>query len=171
MNQNETTTKKVKIMQRLFIDSNIGQLHVREHGEGGVPLLMLHAAPGSAAMLSPLQEKFAQRTWAIDLPGMGDSAALPIDIKVPKIEDYTDVIVDAIARTDLGEIDVYGTLSGVRVALDLASRQLVNVRRVILDGIGIPKPDQLPDLLAHYAPPFTPDINGTHLLATFMLCR
>ena len=158
-------------MQRLFIDSNIGQLHVREHGAGGVPLVMLHAAPGSAAMLTPLQTKFSQRTWAIDLPGMGDSAALPAHIAEPTIADYTDVIVDALLRTNVGEIDVYGTLSGVRVALDLASRAESKVRRVVLDGIGMPKPDELAELLEHYAPPFVPDINGNHLLNTFLLCR
>jgi len=161
-------------MRRLFIDSSIGQLHVREHGErgvGGVPLIMLHAAPGSAAMLSALQEKFSQLTWAIDLPGMGDSVALPEGHAAPTIADYTDVIVNAIQRANLGEIDVYGTLSGVRVALDMAARPEAKVRRVVLDGIGIPKPEQLAELLAHYAPPFVPDINGNHLMNTFLLCR
>lgn len=158
-------------MRRLFIDSNIGQLHVREHGNGGVPLVMLHAAPGSAAMLSPLQEKFSQLTWAIDLPGMGDSAVVPAHIAEPTIADYTDVIVDALTRANLGQIDVYGTLSGVRVALDMASRLALEVRRVVLDGIGMPKPEQLAELLEQYAPPFVPDINGNHLLNTFQLCR
>jgi pimeloyl-ACP methyl ester carboxylesterase len=158
-------------MRRLFIDANIGQLHLREHGQGGLPLVMLHAAPGSAAMLTPLQEKFSQRTWAIDLPGMGDSVALPANIAEPTIADYTDVIVDALTRADLGEIDVYGTLSGVRVALDMASRSTLKIRRVVLDGIGMPKPEQLAELLEHYAPVFMPDINGNHLINTFQLCR
>jgi hypothetical protein len=41
----------------------------------------------------------------------------------------------------------------------------------VLDGIGIPKPEQLDELLADYAPAFTPDINGNHLMNTFQLCR
>jgi pimeloyl-ACP methyl ester carboxylesterase len=158
-------------MRRLFLDSIIGQLHVREHGRGGVPLVMLHAAPGSALMLSSLQEKFTQRTWAIDLPGMGDSAALPLALVEPTIAEYTDAIVDALTRANVGEIDVYGTLSGVRVALDMASRTEAKVRRVVLDGIGIPKPEQMEELLEQYAPQFVPDINGNHLLNTFQLCR
>ncbi len=158
-------------MRRLFLDSNIGQLHVREHGQGGIPLLMLHAAPGSALMLSRLQEKFSQHTLAIDLPGMGDSAALPVTSVEPTISDYTDAIVDALNRAHVGEVDVYGTLSGVRVALDMASRVNVKIRRVVLDGIGIPKPEQMDELLEQYAPPFIPDINGNHLQNTFLLCR
>jgi pimeloyl-ACP methyl ester carboxylesterase len=158
-------------MRRLFLDSPIGQLHVREHSDSGIPLLMLHAAPGSALMLSRLQEKFHQRTLAIDLPGMGDSAPLPSSTAEPTIADYTDAIIGALNTANIGEVDVYGTLSGVRIALEMATRQGSKIRRVVLDGIGIPKPEQLPELLEQYAPHFTPDINGNHLLNTFQLCR
>ncbi len=158
-------------MKRLFLDSPTGQLHVRESGRGGTPLVMLHAAPGSALMLSALQEKFMQRTWAIDLPGMGDSAPLPSCAHEPTIADYTHTIAAALEGARIGEFDLYGTLSGVRVALELAMRNSIVVRRVVLDGIGIPKPQQLAELLEHYAPVFAPDINGNHLLNTFQLCR
>jgi hypothetical protein len=36
-------------MKRVFIESSIGQLHARKHNAragNGIPLLMLHAAPG-----------------------------------------------------------------------------------------------------------------------------
>ncbi len=152
-----------------------GQLHVREHNVGAVsavpPLVMLHAAPGSALMLSRLQDKFVQVSYAIDLPGMGDSGALNVAHE-PTIADYADVMAAGIAQhLPTAIIDVYGTLSGVRVALALCARTEVQVRRVILDGIGIPKPEQLEELLEAYAPPFAPDINGNHLLNTFLLCR
>jgi pimeloyl-ACP methyl ester carboxylesterase len=163
-------------MHRAFLNfsrgQTHGQLHAREHGEGGIPLIMLHAAPGSALMLAPLQMRFPQKTIAIDLPGMGDSDALPhIANREPEIADYAAAIEDALSSLNLTQIDIYGTLSGVRVALELAARGKVNVRKLVLDGIGIPKPEQLPELLEHYAPTFTPDINGTHLQATFLLCR
>jgi pimeloyl-ACP methyl ester carboxylesterase len=154
-----------------------GQLHVREGNVHTVinapPLIMLHAAPGSALMLSRLQEKFAQCSYAIDLPGMGDSDALN-HAQEPTIADYTEVIAAGINKhipASPTGIDVYGTLSGVRVALALCNHSDVKVRRVILDGIGIPKPEQMTELLEAYAPPFVADINGNHLLNTFMLCR
>ncbi len=159
-------------MHRAFLKFSHGQLHAREHGTGGVPLVMLHAAPGSAFMLGPLQMRFSQQTIAIDLPGMGDSDPLPNLAKVePGIIDYADAIEDALLPFRHAEIDIYGTLSGVRVALELAARAKLNVRKLVLDGIGIPKPEQLPELLEDYAPAFKPDINGTHLQTTFLLCR
>jgi pimeloyl-ACP methyl ester carboxylesterase len=165
-------------MRRRFLDFPHGQLHVREHahqhagtgGSGGVPLLMLHAAPGSALMLTPLQLRLAVPTIAIDLPGMGDSDALrALPSRELEIADYADAVASAV--DDVAVMDVYGTLSGVRVALELAHRLTSRVRRVVLDGIGIPKPEQLPELLADYAPEFAPDINGTQFQSTFLLCR
>lgn len=159
-------------MHRAFLNFSNGQLHVREHGEGGIPLVMLHAAPGSALMLVPLQTRFSQKTMAIDMPGMGDSDPLNFATDgEPEISRYAAAIEEGLAELNLAEIDIYGTLSGVRVALELAARAKVNVRNLVLDGIGIPKPEQLPELLEHYAPTFTPDINGTHLQTTFLLCR
>jgi pimeloyl-ACP methyl ester carboxylesterase len=165
-------------MKRLFIETSKGQLHARSHAGDSAsatlpPLVMLHAAPGSALMLSNLQVRFKQRSLAIDLPGMGDSDPLPMcaDNAEPTIGDFTDMVEESILKTFDEPIDVYGTLSGVRVALEIANRQSVRVRRVVLDGIGIPKPEQLDELLANYAPDFTPDINGNHLMNTFQLCR
>jgi pimeloyl-ACP methyl ester carboxylesterase len=163
-------------MKRLFIETSKGQLHARSHAGDSAsatlpPLVMLHAAPGSALMLSNLQVRFKQRSLAIDLPGMGDSDPLPQGNAEPSIGDFTDMVEESILKTFDEPIDVYGTLSGVRVALEIANRQSVRVRRVVLDGIGIPKPEQLDELLANYAPDFTPDINGNHLMNTFQLCR
>lgn len=159
-------------MRRRFLDFPHGQLHAREHGHIGdaIPLLMLHAAPGSALMLGRLQQRITAPTIAIDLPGMGDSDPMPAsDAPETEIADYADAV--ASAMDDIAVMDVYGTLSGVRVALELAHRLPSRVRRVVLDGIGIPKPEQLPELLADYAPAFMPDINGTQFQNTFMLCR
>ncbi len=161
-------------MRRRFVDFSQGQLHYREHGEGGVPLIMLHAAPGSARMLLPLQERLTQRTLAFDLPGMGDSDAFVIPFPASRelvMADFAAAVAEGVAALGLQQFDIYGTLSGVRVALELAENPALNVRRVVLDGIGLPKPEQLAELLEDYAPPFVPDINGNHFLNTFQLCR
>jgi pimeloyl-ACP methyl ester carboxylesterase len=164
-------------MRRRFIDlpDGRGQLHVREHtplvNGAKVPLVLLHAAPGSALMLEPLQTRFTRHSIAIDLPGMGDSTPLPASDREADIGDFTAPVAAGLSALDFGAFDVYATLSGVRVALELATTTTLPIRKLILDGIGLPKPDQMPDLLEHYAPAFVPDINGGHLLNTFALCR
>jgi pimeloyl-ACP methyl ester carboxylesterase len=159
------------MIRRRFVEVSFGQMHVREREGMDTPLMMLHAAPGSALMLGPLQRRLRSPTFALDLPGMGDSDSLPAGNVEPNGEIYTAAVLEAIAALGLEEVDVYGTLSGVRVALALAHTSRVKVRRVILDGIGIPKAEELPDLLENYAPAFDVDINGTHLQTIFQLCR
>ena len=41
-------------VRRSFVDVPHGQVHVRSAGDGGVPLVMLHASPFSAKVLEPL---------------------------------------------------------------------------------------------------------------------
>jgi pimeloyl-ACP methyl ester carboxylesterase len=165
------------MMRRRFVDCPAGQVHLWSHPGRGVPVLMLHAAPGSARMLGPLQTRLHAPSIALDLPGMGDSDPLHErdDKREAEIDDYVDVVFATMDALELEVCDLYGTLSGVRVALGLARRgsdgRCVRVRRVVLDGIGVPKPDELKGLLAHYAPEFVPDINGTQLMDVFMMCR
>lgn len=161
-------------MRRRFFDFSHGQVHAREHGEHhgkSTPLLMLHAAPGSALMLGPLQMRLARYSLAPDLPGMGDSDLLPIAASEPEIADYVQALLPLCDQLPAEKFDVYGTLSGVRLALEIAYLVPTRVRRVILDGVGIPKPEQLPDLLEDYAPPFAPDMIGGQFSATFLMCR
>jgi pimeloyl-ACP methyl ester carboxylesterase len=160
-------------LRRRFYDVATGQLHARAGGGSpDAPLVMLHAAPGSARMLVPLAERIAahRRVIAIDLPGMGDSSPLA-KMDEPTIDDFARPIQEALSHIADGPVDVYGTLSGVRVALALANRPASKVRRVVLDGVGFPKPAEMDELLERYAPPFTPHINGTHFTDTFLLCR
>lgn len=113
----------------------LAQLHVCERDAGAAAntpaLVMLHAAPGSALMLSRFQEKFVQPSYVIDLPGTGDSNTLELAGE-PTIADYADVIAAGVARhLPRAPIGLYGTLSSVRIALALCARTDVQVRRVI----------------------------------------
>jgi pimeloyl-ACP methyl ester carboxylesterase len=161
-------------ISREFIDTPAGQVHARAHPGRGVPLIMLHAAPGSARMLGPLQQRMSSPTLAPDLPGMGDSDALA-DIGAgagePDIAAFSAPLIAMLAAKGVTDYDVYGTLSGARVALQLANYAPVPPRRVILDGVGFPKPDELPELLEQYAPHIAPSVDGSHLITTFQLCR
>jgi hypothetical protein len=102
---------------------------------------------------------------------MGDSTALGTLDREAEIADFAAPVAAAVGTLPHDAIDLYGTLSGVRVALELATASSLPIRKVILDGIGIPPAGTLPELLEHYAPPFAPDLDGSHLLTVFQLCR
>jgi pimeloyl-ACP methyl ester carboxylesterase len=160
------------MIRRRFVDLDHGQLHLRECGSGSLPeLIMLHPAPGSARVLTPLQLRLAgtRRVVAFDLPGMGDSDPLPS--AAPCIADYADAVLAALARLAISRCHLWGTLSGARVVCEIAARDPGRVASFVLDGVGIPRPEDVEDLLRHYAPRFEPDADGSQLLRTFLLCR
>lgn len=173
-------------MRRRFIDLPQGQLHAWDSAQsaGGVadavpafanhhsgahlPLLMLHAAPGSARMLLPLAELLGRRrrVIAIDLPGMGDSAAMPV-----AIDSYASILWAALDSLGIGSCSIYGTLAGARVAVEMARQNASRARALILDGVGVAGAEQTAELAQRYIPEFRVDWMGTQFHEVWHLVR
>jgi pimeloyl-ACP methyl ester carboxylesterase len=152
-------------IRRGFVEVAEGQVHYRTAGwdRPGVPLVMLHASPGSARMLEPLIGAFgrSRRVVATDTLGNGDSS--------PPAEDGTDIayFADAHLRAldslGIGRFDLYGSHTGANIACEIAIAHPDRVRRLILDGVSLYTAEERADMLAHYAPGVTIDQNGTQL--------
>ncbi|MEM5518276.1 alpha/beta hydrolase [Henriciella sp. AS95] len=157
-------------IRRGFVDVAHGQMHYRTSGEGR-PLLFLHASPGSSRQLVPMIDSFAGegRIIAPDTPGNGDSDALPLE--APEITDLAAAMLGFLDAMELESVDVYGSHTGGTVAAELAILAPDRVRSVILDGVMVLTPEELEDLLEHYAHPFPADREGAYLAKIFQFCR
>ena len=116
---------------------------------GNVALLLLHGAAGSWATWLPLIEE-AQRVGrplrnvvAIDLPGWGESGALPQQVSV---DEMTDAIVDVVLALGYSEWSIIGHSLGGHLALDVAAKRPEATRAVTL--VSATGPDAL-ELLRH----------------------
>jgi len=158
-------------VRRMFVDVPHGQVHVRSAGEGGVPLVMLHASPFSAKVLEPLVARLGdrRRVLAPDRPGNGDSDALPIE--VPEIADFTAALVALLDALGIEQADFYGAHTGARIACELALTRPQRVRKLVLDGFGLYTPEALAEILATYAPEIAPDDQARHLLWAWHFVR
>jgi len=158
-------------MLRAFANLPTRQVHYRHGGAGQVPLLMLHASPGSAKQLERLAEALERhrRVVASDRPGNGDTPPLPI--AAPTIGDYAIAELEFLDAIGVETFDVFGMHTGAWVAVELAIRAPSRVRRVILDGFGLFSPDEAAAYLEHYAPAIQPDRAGLHLHWAFQFCR
>lgn len=149
-------------------------MHYREAGEGaldGAPLLVIHASPGSSRQQLGLVADFAPHTRVIapDTPGNGDSEPLgPEELTVPDMAAAYLAFLDAMG---LERVHVYGSHTGAAIAAELAIMAPARVAGVVLDGISVMAPDELADIMEHYAHPFTPDLEGTYLQRIFQFCR
>lgn len=157
-------------IQRRFVDTAEGQVHYREAGSGGTPLVMLHPSPGSAKMLEPLQAALAakRRVLALDTLGNGDSAAPRRPD--PDLAYFVDGHRKALDAIGLERFDLYGSHTGANLAIELAIGHPVRVRRLILDGVSLYAPEERAEMLARYVRPVQPDAHGSqiHFLWNFV---
>lgn len=157
-------------IKRAFTDVAHGQMHYLHAGSGD-PLLMLHASPGSSRQVEKLIADFAGQALVIapDTPGNGDSDAL--SDQEPTIADLATAMIGFLDSLGVDKVDVYGTHTGAAIAAELAIQAPERVKRLVLDGVSIFTPEELEDILAHYAFPFSPDREGAYLMRVFQFCR
>jgi pimeloyl-ACP methyl ester carboxylesterase len=159
------------MIRRAFADLPDRQVHFRHGGAGEIPLVMLHASPGSSKQLERLISAMAttRRVIAPDTPGNGDSTPLPVES--PRMADYAAATLEFLDAQGFGQVDLYGSHTGASIATELAILAPDRVRNVILDGVGIFSAEERAEYLANYAPAVTPDLNGAYLNWAFMFCR
>lgn len=158
------------VIRRRFADLVHGQVHYREAGEGDV-LLLLHGSPGSSRQLVRMIARHApaMRVFAPDTPGNGDSEALPNE--APTIADLAAAIAEFMDRQGITRAHVYGSHTGASIGAELALIAPERVRSLVIDGVGHWEGEQLADVLANYALPFVPDVDGHYLQRILDFCR
>jgi pimeloyl-ACP methyl ester carboxylesterase len=162
-------------MQRIrrgFVDIAEGQVHLRRAGAAaGLPLVMVHASPGSARMLEPLIGRFAEArpVIACDTLGNGDSAA-PAR-RDADIAYFADAHLRALDGLGVDRFDLYGSHTGANIACEIAIAAPARVRRLVLDGVSLYAPEERAEMLVHYAPGVTLDQQGSQLAWIFNFVR
>ena len=132
-------------MRKAYLDTRHGQLHLRDSGGSGPPLMLVHMTPLSGAMFVPLVPAFAAvRLLMPDLPGYGRSN--------PRgnpwtMADWADSLADAMDALGIAQLAVYGAHVGGAVALELARTHPERVSRLMVDGL----PFLSPELRAAFA--------------------
>ena len=122
-------------IRRHYVDTSIGQIHVRDMpaiGQETLPtLLCLHPAPSSGHYFStaiPLMAE-SRRVIAPDYPGYGGSD--PVETE-PTIELYAEVMNEIVAQLCTEPVDILGFHTGCLVGAELAIEYPGSVRRLLL---------------------------------------
>lgn len=160
--------------RRLFVDAAAGPLHARFDPRGsGVPLVLLHSATGSGALLARAAAGWADRRPVLvpDLPGHGESpwpadpaAAGPLDLAV-------EVLERALAALGLDEVEIVGQHYGALVGLELARRRPRGVVRLVAVGLPWLRAEESVVATDEAAPSIAPVLDGTHLLRAWYMLR
>lgn len=124
------------------VEVNGLSMYYESHGEGGVPLVVLHGAfssiHNSFGMLIPtLAEK--RRVIGFDLQGHGRTADI---VRPMTVDNLAEDVVAALDALGLEQVDLWGYSNGAGVALHVITKHPERVRKLIfqsasyrLDGI------------------------------------
>jgi pimeloyl-ACP methyl ester carboxylesterase len=126
------------VVERRFLRTAAGVLHVAERGSGD-PVLLLHQTPRSwdeYRDVLPLLGR-RRRALALDLPGFGDSQPLA----EPSIEAWAEACAALLDALGLEHADVVGHHTGAYVAAELAAARPERVRAVVLSSLGLQDED------------------------------
>lgn len=157
-------------VRRGFADLAHGQMHYRTRGSGA-PVLLIHASPGSSKQMLGIIDALSPHGQVIspDTPGNGDS--IPLPIAEPTIRDLATAYLGFLDAMALDRVTLYGSHTGAGIAAELAILAPERIAAVVLDGVQILDREALAEIMANYAFPFTPDLDGTYLLRAFLFCR
>lgn len=103
------------------MNTTVGE-SIRHRCDGkGRPLLLIHGLGSSSRTWEPILSALTphREVVAIDLPGFGNSPALPGPVSIASLTNAVEAFIHA---RGLGAIDVVGSSMGARMALELACR-------------------------------------------------
>lgn len=152
------------VARRGYVDVPWGQVHYREAGEAGAPvLLIVHQSPLSSATydaaLAPLAAH-GLRVVAVDTPGFGMSDPTPRPWSIP---DYAQALWQAADALGLSDVYLLGQHTGAVIAAEAALRAPERVHRLVLQGLPLYDERERAQKKASYAPGYTPARDGAHL--------
>lgn len=154
-------------IRRSFVDTSIGQLHVRGVGTSkpGVPALFcLHMSPVSGRNFEPLMRELgtSRAVFAADIPGFGESVKLPAEQTIEELAGVLAEVMEALDGVGI-PLDILGDHTGAMIALQLAADRPDLVRRVALNTVPFYSEEEKKERLQH-AVPVRPSPDGSHLV-------
>lgn len=155
-------------MKNSYVEGPLGQVHVRELGEG-LPLVLLHQTAWSSLQFKHAMPWLAQRgirCIAIDTPGFGLSDG-PED--QPTIEDYAESVAVTLGQLGVESAAVLGHHTGASIAAALAVSHPERVSQLLLHGVPIYTPEKRAERLAKPHFDQTPREDGSHLTERWAL--
>ena len=121
-------------MNRRFIDTHLGNVHVVTMGDDAAPpIVLLHQTPRSTDEFAEVMPILAEDLFviALDTPGYGASDHPQ---ELPTIADYAACVVDVLDGLDIERADVCGHHTGALTAMELGAAHPDRTAKTILSG-------------------------------------
>ena len=154
-------------MRRSYVDGPYGQIHLRERGRGGMPLLLLHQSPLSGAMFDAVFELLAHagiHAVAMDTPGFGQSDRPEAPVWIAGYAAAIPAVLDAL---QWDRPDILGHHTGASIAASFAVAHPARVRKLVLNGVALLSAEERAHFAQFRFDPLQPAGDGSHLVAAW----
>lgn len=154
-------------VRRGYADGPYGQLHYRDNGATGEPLLLLHQAPMSSRQFDRVYEPFAAegiRAVGMDLPGFGQSDPTA---DTPTVADYAAAVPALLDHLGIAVAHLGGHHTGAMVCIETAVTFPDRVASLALSGpapITDAEAQTFLDTIVAGEKAFEPQADGSHFL-------
>lgn len=155
------------VLSRRYIDGPYGQLHLRESGRGGTPLLLLHQSPLSGAMFGAAMPLFADAGFhavAMDTPGYGQSDRPAEPVGMAGYADAIPAVLDALGWE---AAHLLGHHTGAAIAANFAARHPDAVDMLVLNGVPLLSEAERAHFAQFRFAPLELQADGGHLIAAW----
>ena len=122
------------VPRRGYADGPFGQVHFRDTGGDGRPLILCPQAPQTSRQFENVYEPLARRgirAIGVDSPGFGESDPTPF---VPTVSDWAEVVPAVLDKLGIDKADVLGHHTGGMVATEVAILFPERVNKLIING-------------------------------------
>lgn len=163
-------------LRRGYAQTPRGAVHYAEAGSG-MPLLLFSPTPRTHRCYLPLMSVLAPhcRPIAVDMPGFGNSHALPQPLS---IEVLADGMADFLSALGIEQADAFGLHTGNKLAVALATAHPRRVRKLVVAGQShsiIPELEGRNKVLlpyyAKYKNHFAAGADGSHLVREWLAAQ
>ncbi len=144
--------------RRRFVDTDIGQIHMRITAPDApkyLPLICLHQSPKSSREFERFMTSVSTEriVIAVDSPGHGESD-LPPETPPVCIQDYARIIWQAVDQLSLkvAQFDLFGNHTGAKVAVEMAHQQQSRVRKIVMISALVLSPEEQKTFADQFSP-------------------
>jgi pimeloyl-ACP methyl ester carboxylesterase len=123
-------------MERGYVTTRWGQVHLRRAGDAGPAVVLLHESPLSSAVYQEALPYLGAdvRAIAFDTPGYGMSDGPEGIMEIP---DYAATLLEAVDALGVDRFAVAGVHTGASLAVQLAVQAPERVTHAILSGVPV----------------------------------
>ncbi|WP_446830172.1 alpha/beta fold hydrolase [Candidatus Foliamicus sp.] len=122
------------VPRRGYADGPFGQVHFRDTGGDGRPLILCPQAPMTSRQFENVYQPLASRgirAIGVDSPGFGESDPTPF---VPTASDWAEAVPAVLDHLNIEQADVLGHHTGSMVATEVALLFPERVNKLIVNG-------------------------------------